>query len=87
MNTEGAITDYTIDVEEDLGVEQFEGENENKLGHAFGGNGGIRANQFALRSSLPSLKLNVPLSINSNDIFEVFSLVSKKEKFQVIEME
>ena len=36
---------------------------------------------------MPSLKLNVPLSINSNDIFEVFSLVSKKEKFQVIEME
>ena len=33
------------------------------------------------------LKINVPLSISTHDIFEVFSTVSGKEKFQIIEME
>jgi hypothetical protein len=36
---------------------------------------------------MPILKLNVPLSVNSNDIFDIFTVVSKKEKFQVIEMD
>jgi len=36
---------------------------------------------------MPVLKVNVPLSCNSSDVFEIFSLVSKKEKFQVIEMD
>lgn len=42
---------------------------------------------IALNTNLPVLKLNVPLSLTHNDIFEVFTDISRKEKFQVIEME
>jgi hypothetical protein len=30
---------------------------------------------------MPILKLNVPLSCNSSELFEIFSVVSKREKF------
>ncbi|MFS8159769.1 MAG: hypothetical protein ACMG6E_06075 [Candidatus Roizmanbacteria bacterium] len=40
-----------------------------------------------MKSHFPSLKLNVPLYLSSSDIFEIFVNVSKREKFQVIEME
>jgi hypothetical protein len=36
---------------------------------------------------MPVLKLNVPLSCNSSELFEVFSTVCNKQKFQVIEMD
>jgi len=36
---------------------------------------------------MSTLKLNAPLAISVNQIFEVFALVSKKCEFQVIEME
>ena len=42
---------------------------------------------ISLRSLLPQLKVNVPLALSTNDIFEIFSNVSRKESFQVIEME
>lgn len=33
------------------------------------------------------LKINVPLSLSTHDVFDVFSFVSSKTKFQIIEME
>ena len=36
---------------------------------------------------MPVLKLNVPLQCNSSELFEIFSVVSGKQKFQVIEMD
>ena len=44
-------------------------------------------NTGSIKSSLPVLKINVPLSLTTHDIFDVFSFVSGKAKFQVIEME
>ena len=54
--------------------------------------GGMSANnqsmQFGtIKQSLPVLKLNVPLSITSNKIFEVFMQISKQTNFEIIEME
>lgn len=40
-----------------------------------------------IKQSLPVLKLNVPLSITSNKIFEVFMAISKQTNFEIIEME
>ncbi len=42
---------------------------------------------ISMKSHFPSLKLNVPLYLSSSDIFEIFVNVSKREKFQIIEME
>ena len=42
---------------------------------------------LSIKSTLPSLKINVPLSITHQDVFDIFSVVSGKEKFQIIEME
>jgi hypothetical protein len=39
------------------------------------------------RQQLPILKTNVPLTISSNEIFEIFASASRKERFQIIEME
>ena len=41
----------------------------------------------SIRTSLPLLKINVPLSLSTHDVFQIFSSVSSKEKFQIIEME
>ena len=43
--------------------------------------------QFSMKPSLPYLKLNVPLSVSSSDIHEVFANVSRSKSFQIIEME
>jgi len=44
-------------------------------------------NVGSIRASLPLLKINVPLSISTQDIFDIFQVVSGKEKFQIIELE
>lgn len=36
---------------------------------------------------MSTLKLNAPLAMPMNQIFEVFALVAKKSEFQIIEME
>lgn len=81
-NRESAAEDTVGDFE-DIGAEMFEQSKRTPKGR----NQGIRSSQFNLRTTMPVLKLNVPLSCNSSDLFEIFSLVSKKEKFQVIEMD
>ena len=42
---------------------------------------------YTIKQSLPVLKLNVPISVTSNKIFEVFMLISKQTSFEIIEME
>lgn len=42
---------------------------------------------ISMKQHFPSLKLNVPLALSSNEIFEVFVGISKNQKFQIIEME
>jgi len=44
-------------------------------------------NTGTIKASLPLLKINVPLSIVTHDIFDIFQSVSANEKFQIIEME
>ena len=70
--------------EEDLGLEDFQ---PNQRTHAAGFGSHQRLSTATIKSSLPVLKINVPLSISTHDIFDVFSFVSGKTKFQVIEME
>ena len=36
-----------------------------------------KLNIFTLKAQLPSLKVNVPLSLTSSDIMELFSLISR----------
>ena len=50
-------------------------------------NQGQQYSSVSIKTNLPSLKINVPLSITHQDIFDIFSVVSGKEKFQIIEME
>ena len=40
-----------------------------------------------MKTSLPYLKVNVPLALSGSDIHECFALVSKSKSFQIIEME
>jgi len=69
--------------EEDLGLDE---EFQNRRTPAgFGGRN--RLSTSTIKTSLPVLKINVPLSLSTHDIFDVFSSVSAKSKFQVIEME
>lgn len=42
---------------------------------------------ISIKSSLPALKLNIPLSVQTQAIFSVFSAVARQSSFQVIEME
>ncbi|CDW76663.1 UNKNOWN [Stylonychia lemnae] len=42
---------------------------------------------MSLKQTLPSFKLNVPLSVSTSEIFEVFTSISKAQRFQIIEME
>ena len=51
------------------------------------GIGNTKITSINMKSHFPSLKLNVPLLISSNDIFGIFFTICKKDKFQVIEME
>jgi hypothetical protein len=53
---------------------------------SFGG-GAAKMGGFSMKAHLPQVKLNVPLGLSSSEVFEVFSLVSKSTRFQVIEME
>ena len=48
-----------------------------------------RNNQMhgAIKYSLPNMKVNVPLALSSNKIFEIFGQVSKLQDFEIIEME
>ena len=68
--------------EEDLGVSYTTGRTSDASLST-----GLKMNSFSIKTTLPSLKINVPLSISTHDIFDVFTAVSGKEKFQVIEME
>ena len=77
-------------IEEDLGLDdQQQNRNQRNVGGAvgFGGGGSMRMTTGSIKSSLPLLKINVPLSMSTHDIFDIFSIVSGKEKFQIIEME
>jgi len=78
-------------LEEDIGVDVQPQMGRRARGNGgaagFGGGGGIRITTGTIKSTLPMLKINVPLSLSTRDIFDIFSLVSSKEKFQVIEME
>ena len=69
--------------EEDLGLEE---EFSNRRAQAGFGNHG-RISTSTIKASLPVLKINVPLTLSTHDIFDVFSLVSGRTKFQIIEME
>ena len=44
-------------------------------------------NTGTIKQSLPVLKVNVPLAISTHDVFDIFTQISGKNKFQVIEME
>ena len=69
--------------EEDLGLDE---EFENRRTPAgFGSHS--RLSTATIKTSLPILKINVPLTLSTHDVFDVFSFVSSKTKFQVIEME
>ena len=81
MNTD--THDDTSMAEEDLGLEDYQPNQRHAAG--FGSN--QRLSTASIKSSLPILKINVPLSISTHDCFDVFSFVSRKTKFQVIEME
>ena len=72
-------------VEEDLGLE--EEEFSNRRAQAGFGNHSNRMSTSTIKTSLPLLKINVPLTLSTHDIFDVFSVVSGKTKFQIIEME
>ena len=68
--------------EEDLGLEDQEYQNRMMNRRALGGFGGHnRMSTSTIKSSLPVLKINVPLSISTHDIFDVFTVVSGKTKF------
>lgn len=60
--------------EEDLGISYTSGR-ASELGL------NVKFSSLTIKSTLPSLKINVPLSITHQDIFEIFSVVSGKEKF------
>ena len=69
--------------EEDLGLD-FDSY-DRKPASGFGNHNRITTG--SIKSSLPLLKINVPLSTSTHDVFDIFTTVSGKEKFQVIEME
>ena len=69
--------------EEDLGLD-FDSYSR-KTPSGFGNHNRITTG--TIKSSLPLLKINVPLSTSTHDVFDIFTSVSGKEKFQVIEME
>lgn len=63
--------------EEDLGLDDFQ---PNRKTH--GGFGSHqRLSTATIKTSLPVLKINVPLSLSTHDVFDVFSFVSSKTKF------
>jgi len=78
--------------EEDVGVgvdqsQDFIGDTDRSQSQQLDTSFGTGMTALSLQTNLPILKLNVPLQLTHSDIFEVFSDVSLKEKFQVIEME
>ncbi|CDW77121.1 UNKNOWN [Stylonychia lemnae] len=42
---------------------------------------------YQLKPQLPQMKVNIPLGVSGNDIFEIFSGICKAQRFQVIEMD
>jgi hypothetical protein len=90
MHTDTGGDNSMLD-EEDLGIDvqgPMGRRKKNNGGSGAGfGTGGIRITAGTIKSSLPMLKINVPLSMSTHDIFDIFTMVSAKEKFQVIEME
>jgi hypothetical protein len=36
---------------------------------------------FAMKSHLPQLKINIPLAISGNDVFEIFATICKNQRF------
>ena len=73
-------------MEEDLGVESGQMGKRPRTPGGFGGGSSLRV-VGSIKTSLPMLKINVPLTLSTHDIFNIFTNVSQKEKFQVIEME
>ena len=71
--------------EEDLGLDEDYQRNRRVSAAGFGSQGSMITG--SIRTSLPLLKINVPLSLSTHDVFQIFSSVSSKEKFQIIEME
>ena len=71
--------------EEDLGLDEDYQQNRRVSAAGFGSQGSMITG--SIRTSLPLLKINVPLSLSTHDVFQIFSSVSQKEKFQIIEME
>ena len=69
--------------EEDLGLDELNMGRKTPAG--FGSH--QRLSTATIKTSLPVLKINVPLSLSTHDVFDVFSFVSGKTKFQIIEME
>ena len=69
--------------EEDLGLEDDFANR--RVSAGFGSHS--RINTGTIKASLPCLKINVPLSMPTRDIFDIFKAVSAKEKFQIIELE
>ena len=80
LNTEGAIENSMAD--EDLTI-SYASARTSELSFTEG----QKYSSVSIKTNLPSLKINVPLSLTHQDIFDVFSVVSGKEKFQIIEME
>ena len=76
-------TNETSMSEEDLGLDD---DYRDRSTSGFG-NHSNRINTGSIKTCLPLLKINVPLTFSTHDIFDLFSAVSAKEKFQIIEME
>jgi len=79
LHTDGADDGM---VEEDLGLDDSQSA---RRMSGFGSH--PRMNVASIKASLPLLKINVPLSISTHDVFDIFQVVSGKEKFQIIELE
>jgi len=73
LNTDGC--GETSMAEEDLGISYASGRTSEASLH------GQKFSNLSIKTTLPALKINVPLSITHHDIFDIFSAVSGKEKF------
>ena len=69
--------DDTSMAEEDLGLDEEFTNRRSPAG--FGSHN--RISTATIKTSLPVLKINVPLTLSTHDVFDVFSFVSSKTKF------
>ena len=73
LHTEG--TDLT---EEDIGIDPVVG---SRSRHGDSGNGNLRITTGTIKTSLPIVKINVPLSVSTHEVFNIFKNICGKQKF------